>query len=194
MPLDPVEFVLNGDTFRHTPLPSIPLAREHHKLLVRLDHDSGALNTLAFTFETEDFAEIQKFEAAGVFRLIKVLSMLIGTDQRRGAPVDEDADPDAPVVPPAIDDLPRTLEGLYLYYAKLGHVQQRVDANGRAMWVDLQTEDQFNELPVAAAPPFCAWQVLRGLFVPFADLLRGFAATAKEQTSTAAISMSAETS
>jgi hypothetical protein len=187
---DPVEFELQGHRFRYTPLPAMPLAREHHKLLVRFDGDSGALNTLAFNFDKADFGEIMRGEAAGVFRLVKLVSMLVGADTRRGAtPVDDEGAP----IPAPVDELPNSLDGLFLYYARLGKVQQGLESQGSVVWADLQSEEAFNAHPCAIAPAICAAQVLRGIFDPFVGPLLGLIAKAKARASTKSTSTNEET-
>jgi len=186
---DPVEFELQGHRFRYTPLPAMPLAREHHKLLVRFDGDSGALNTLAFNFDKADFGEIMRGEAAGVFRLVKLVSMLVGADTRRGATlVDDEGASAAPV-----DELPNSLDGLFLYYARLGKVQQGLESQGAVVWADLQSEEAFNAHPCTIAPAICAAQVLRGIFDPFVGPLLGLIAKAKARASTKSTSTNEET-
>lgn len=169
----------------------MPLAREYHKLLLRFDGDSGALNTLAFNFDKDDFSEIMSGETAGVFKLVKLISMLVGTDTRRGAaPVDDEGVPlHAPV-----DELPSSLDGLCLYYAKLGKVQCGLESQGAVIWTDLQSEEAFNAHPCVIAPMICMAQVLRGVFAPFVFPLLGLIAKAKGRASTESTSTNEETS
>lgn len=195
MPKDPVEFTIGDYLFRHHPPKAMPRVVEYDKLRVRLDHDSGVLNTLAFTFEKADFQEMASGEPSGVARLIRLLSMLIdGNKPPTNEPVD-DKTADTSALTPERDELPRTLKGLCLYYAKFGRLESASKmADDSVVWNALQTEEAFNQHPCEVAPLVCAFRVIGELFAPFGNQLRDLYEKAKAERSSNSSSDNAEAS
>lgn len=185
MSLDPVEFTFGKDdsllTLRYHPLAAVPLAREHHKLLMRFDMESGALDTLAFTFSEADFASMMTSSVGGLFKLTKALSMLLAPKPLAGLEPDTDGGEDeAPRG--SGDEIPYELADLCLYFARLGKVELKTSVGGGARWVDMQTEGDFDGVPPMLIY-VVAWRVLESIFIPFVDLLRGLSDKAKGQSS-----------
>jgi len=176
MPQDrTVEFTFADYSFRYTKLAPIPLARELFKLLVRFDHDTGMLNTLAFNFESKDYAEIAKMGPAGMLRLVKLVSMLVKADE----PLPTKPDPltlvegEEPEIK-SRDELPSALDELLLYYVELGQVEYGVLAHGEMSWLPLRSEKDFAKHPCELALYITAFNVLRGMFGPFVTSLREY--------------------
>ena len=187
----PEEFTFQDHRFRHTPLPAGPLAREYDKLRIRLDHESGALQTLAYTLNNDELREMAVLDPNGVFRLVSLLSRFV--DAHEPYAVEPAAEDDGAPLKPA-DKLPRTLLGLLLHYLEVGRVQWAVTLPGsdEPKWLDFWTEEQINEHPISIAPFACMWQVLRGLFAPFADPLRAWFDQAKAEQSSKSSNDNAE--
>lgn len=178
-----VKFEFQGHTFRFQELAAIPLARELHRLLVRLDHDTGMLNTLAFRFDNSDFGEMRKMSPAGILKFVKLISMLVKADEPIPVAVESDEDGETGDEPKTRDELPRTLDELCLYYAQLGKVEHLVMQGEHEHWLPLQSEDNLNKHPVKIAPFIVAFNVLKSIFVPFASPLLALIEERKVQTS-----------